>query len=102
MAIRGKKTFEKLTIEEISYIAGFFDGEGMFDDQTVFSDYMAVLAGQGLYEQLYIWPRLKLNIAQGYRKVEALFSPAKWAMIVHDKTPVGMLDWLFRSNNTLK
>lgn len=28
MAIRGKKSFEKLTIEEIIYIAGFFDGEG--------------------------------------------------------------------------
>lgn len=28
MAIRGKKSFEKLTIEEINYIAGFFDGEG--------------------------------------------------------------------------
>lgn len=28
MAIRGKKTFEALTIEEVNYIAGFFDGEG--------------------------------------------------------------------------
>lgn len=38
MAIRGKKTFEALTIEEISYIAGFFDGEGNINIYKIDTD----------------------------------------------------------------
>ena len=56
MAIRGKKTFEKLTIEEISYIAGFFDGEGNINIYK--SD-----TGRGRESGRRITPRYELAIA---------------------------------------
>lgn len=77
------------------------DSDGIFDDETVYSDYMAVLASQDLHSQFYKLPKLKLALARQVRQVEALTSPSMWAMVVHDKTPVGIMDVFFKGNNTI-
>lgn len=77
------------------------DSESIFDDETVYSDYMAVLASQDLKSQFYKLPKLKLAAARRVRRIEAITSPSMWAMVVHDKTPVGLLDVFFRGNSTI-
>lgn len=78
------------------------DAESIFDDETVYSDYMAVLASQDLHSQFYKLPKLKLAAARRVRRIEAITSPSMWAMVVHDKTPVGLLDVFFRGNSLIK
>ena len=80
---------------DISSGFGFFDQDGAFDEQNSFSDYMAVLAALGVKEQIYAATRSKLVIARQIRKLETLKSPAMWAMMVHDKTPIKLLDMFY-------
>lgn len=72
------------------------DSDGIFDDDTVFSDYMAVLSSQDLYSQLYKLPKLKLRLAKSVRTLQSLASPAMWASVIHEKTPVGLLDVFYK------
>lgn len=37
---------------------------GIFDEDTIFSDYMATLAGMGLADQIYSFRKLKLNVTK--------------------------------------
>lgn len=74
------------------------DSDGVFDDETVFSDYMNVLSSMDLYSQMYKKPKLKLALARKTRRIEAMTSPAMWAMVLHDKTPVGMLDLFWKGS----
>lgn len=77
------------------------DSDGIFDDETVFSDYMNVLSSLDLRSQLYKTPKLKLALARKTRRLEALTSPAMWAMVTHDKTPVGIFDIFWKGSNLL-
>ncbi len=40
----------------------FNPATGIFDEDTVFSDYLAVLAGMSLSSQIYQWPKFKRNL----------------------------------------
>lgn len=68
----------------------------MFDDETVFTDYMATLSSLSMPQQFYQWNKLKLNIAKRIRSWDVLSSPAAWMAFAHDYTPVGWLDAAFR------
>lgn len=74
----------------------FFGDNGIFDEETVFSDYMSTLASLGLHEQFHRMPRLNLNFARSMRNLESLTSPAAWASFVNDKTPIGALEVFFK------
>lgn len=78
------------------------DNDGMFDDETVYEDYIAVLASQGIFEQLYTIPKLKLRFAKQIRKFETLTSPAAWAMMIHQETIVGKLSVLYRGSDIIR
>lgn len=71
----------------------------MFDDETAYSDYIAVLSAMSLNQQIYPFNRFKLRMAQSIRNLEMLTSPAKIAMFAHEYTPVGWLDTFFRGQN---
>jgi hypothetical protein len=75
--------------------------EGIFDDENYFSDYMAMLGSLGLWEQFYTFPKAMLRLAKATRSLEKLKSPAMWAMYLHERTPVGMLDVLYKGSNTI-
>lgn len=77
------------------------DSDGIFDDETVFSDYMNVLASLDLKSQLYKIPKMRLALARKVRRIEQMTSPAMWAMIVHEKTPVGYLDAFWKGSNLI-
>jgi hypothetical protein len=63
---------------------------GIFDEQSSFSDYMAVIGGLGLAEQIYSSKRLKLNLAKVIRATDKYSSPAYWGMWAAD-TSIGSL-----------
>ena len=52
----------------------------IFDEQNTFSDYMAILGGLGVPDQIYGTKRLKLNIARKLNSISQWTSPAQWAM----------------------
>lgn len=75
------------------------DADGIFDDENVFTDYMAVLSSLDLRSQLYKIPKLKLRLAAAGRKIQILTSPAMWSMVTHEKTPVGLFDIFYKGSD---
>lgn len=63
---------------------------GAFDEDTIFTDYMAVLAGMGLSDQIYPFRKMKLNITRRMENYSQWTSPAKWAGMVGDIWPARM------------
>lgn len=103
MAVEANFTVLDLSsIMHMPVSSAFTDGgDGIFDDQTVYFDYMAVLGSLGLYEQFNKVPLALLKEAQLLRKRQALTSPAMWASLIHEKTPVGLLDVFYRGSSTM-
>ena len=70
--------------------------DGTFDDETSYTDYMAVLSSLSLDQQIYVFNRMKLGLARKYRSLDVLASPAYWAGILHEKTVIGNIDAFFK------
>lgn len=56
----------------------------LFDDETVFTDYMAVLSGMGLRDQIYKLPKLKLRLTRVATDWDTWMSKANYASIMAD------------------
>lgn len=69
---------------------------GVFDEDTVFSDYMGVLSGLGLADQIYPWRKLKLNLTRQMTNLQTLTSPAKWASFAGDTLPARLASAVFK------
>lgn len=84
-------TFSVVDLSSIMHMpissGGLFSTDTNMDSDNIMSDYIAVLAGQDLYTQLYAVPKLKLDLAKQLTKASRLFSPAAWAATVHDAIP---------------
>lgn len=65
------------------------------DEDNILMDYLAVLAGQGLYDQLYTLPRAKLKLAKTIRKITTLTSPSAMASFAHHQTTSTILGSIF-------
>jgi hypothetical protein len=67
-------------------------------------DYLAVLAGQDIYSQLYALPKAKLNAIKYHRTnfLRRASSPAYWASLIHEETTTGMLKYLFPLSPVIK
>ena len=61
--------------------------KGIFDDDTPFMDYMAVLAGQGLLEQHYLGHKLRRRLALNRVDAASAFSSARIAAWLGDTLP---------------
>ena len=79
----------------------FGQENSMFDEETVFSDYLAVLAGLNASDQLYMIPKLKRQLANKVNNLKQLSSPGMWAMRIHENTPVGLLDVFYKGRGGL-
>lgn len=66
---------------------GVFDVDTNLDSDSTMADYIAVLAGQDLYSQLYWMPRAQLNLAKAITNAGRITSPAAWAGMIHSSTP---------------
>ena len=81
-------------------VGSFLSGaEGIFDEETVFSDYMNTLSSLGLHEQFHKIPKLRLRAARSIRTMQAMTSKAAWALFVKEETPIGMLEVFYRGTN---
>jgi hypothetical protein len=64
---------------------------GLFDDDTVFTDYMAVLGSLTLNEQQYAGERLKLRLTRSMANMNTWFSTAHTAQWVGDLGPLQLV-----------
>jgi hypothetical protein len=63
------------------------------DEDSILSDYLAVLTGLDIYSQIYALPKAKLNMAKTLIKAKALSSPAAWAMLTNESATSGILSY---------
>lgn len=73
--------------------------EGIFDEDTVFTDYMSVLASNNLGKNIYVAQRFNKRFMTRYRQIQQMTSPSFWAGYVHDMTPLGLLDVFFKESD---
>lgn len=71
-----------------------FGGTTELDEDNILMDYLAVLAGQDLYSQMYTLPKAKLNLAKRILNAQRLTSPAYWASFLHEESTTGLLSRL--------
>lgn len=57
------------------------EGTGLFDDDTIFSDYMSIIGSVSLRHQIYAIPKLKKRIALANYKSEQIKSESYWALL---------------------
>ena len=73
------------------------------DEDNILSDYLAVLAGQDIYTQIYPLGKAKLNAAKRIMQVNKLTSPAYWSSLFHESSTSGMMQYLtFGAFNVLE
>lgn len=72
----------------------FFGVDMTLDEDNILSDYLAVLAGQDIYTQVYPMSAAKLRLAKMAIVKGRLSSPAYWASAIHDSSTSGMLQYL--------
>ena len=77
-----------------------FGYDTTLDEDNILSDYLAVLAGQDIYSQIYALPKAKLRLAKDIANAAKLTSSAYWASVVHDSMPFkNVLEGLNRGTN---
>lgn len=68
----------------------------IFDDDTVFSDYMAILGSMGLQDQIYSFRRLKMNLTRARETFDSWYSVSHFASFAGDTFPGQMISALYR------
>jgi hypothetical protein len=64
---------------------------GLFDDDSTFTDYMAVLGSLSLNEQIYSMDRLKLRLTRTMANMNTWFSAAHTANWIGDLAPAQLI-----------
>ncbi len=71
-----------------------FGTDMTLDETNKLSEYLAVIAGQDIYSQIYAIPKARLSIAKKIMQTKKLTSPAFWASTFHESTTNGLLEKL--------
>jgi hypothetical protein len=69
---------------------------GLFDGDTPFADYMAVLGGLGLADQIYSMRRFKLNLTMQMAQWRSWYSPSHYASMMGDMLPAKLIKTFFQ------
>lgn len=69
-----------------------FEADSALDEDNILADYIAVLAGQDMYSQLYAIPKAKMRAAKWMMSTQKLYSPAFWASTLHESLTVGLIN----------
>lgn len=64
------------------------------DEDNILSDYLAVLASQDIYTQIYPMAAARMNAAKAAMNLGKWSSPAFWAAATYDSSTSGMLQYL--------
>lgn len=67
----------------------------MFDDDNTFTDYMAVLSGMGLTDQIYSMNKFKLNLTRAMTSWKTWYSTAHFASFAGDTLPGSLVSAIF-------
>jgi hypothetical protein len=73
--------------------------EGVFDDETIFTDYMAVLAGLGLADQIYPSRKMKLNWTRKMANWDSFFSTTHFTSFLGDTPPGRLFSAFYRGTS---
>jgi len=65
----------------------------MMDEDNILMDYMAVVAGLDIYNQIYPLPKARLQAARMYTQASKYSSSAYWASAIHDSATSGVLSY---------
>jgi hypothetical protein len=68
----------------------------MFDDDNTFTDYMAVLSGMGLTDQIYSANKFKLNLTRAMTTWKTWYSTSHFASFMGDTLPGHVVSAIFR------
>lgn len=71
-----------------------FGSDKTMDEDNILMDYLAVLAGQDIYSQIYPLAKARLNLAKKLNQVEKLTSSAYWSSLFHESATSGTLQYL--------
>lgn len=69
---------------------------GAFDEDTPFTDYMAVLGGMGLSDQIYSWRKFKLNLTKTMANFDTWKSWAHWASWAGNTPPGRLVSMIYK------
>ena len=69
---------------------------GSFDEDTIFTDYMAVLGGMGLSDQIYAWRKYKLNLTKMQANFSTWASWAHWASWAGNTPPGRLMSMVYK------
>jgi hypothetical protein len=70
--------------------------KGCFSDDTPFNDYMAVLAGMSVTDQIYSWRKLKLNATRQLVNLKSMYSIANYTSFMADSVPGRVASWFYK------
>lgn len=68
----------------------------IFDDDNTFTDYMAVLSGMGLTDQIYSMNKFKLNLTRAMTTWKTWYSTSHFASFAGDTLPGSLVSAIFR------
>lgn len=60
---------------------------GLFDEDNAYSDYLAVLGGLTMADQVYAGNRLRLSMTRKLTHLSSMKSPARWGMLAANTMP---------------
>jgi hypothetical protein len=72
---------------------------GLFDGDNPFADYMAVLGGMGLADQIYMFRRLKLNLTMQMAQWRSWLTPSHFASVAGELLPARLVGMFFKGTD---
>jgi hypothetical protein len=73
---------------------GLFDPDPSVNTDNILNDFIAVLAGQDIYSQIYSMPRAQMRAAKAVSNFNQMTSPARWASMTNDSITNGLMKYL--------
>lgn len=77
----------------------FLGHPATLDEDNILVDYLAVLAGQDIYSQIYAFPKAKLNISKWVAEMGRFTSTAHWASFAAEQPPINWVEGLVRGSS---
>lgn len=71
--------------------------KGIFDEDTVFSDYIGVLSSLSLGKSHYLSEKIAIKTLNKWRNYQGLANVDRWIAWLHDKTPLGLTDIIMKN-----
>ena len=72
---------------------------GLFDEDTVFSDYIGVLSSLSLGKSHYLSEKIAMQALNKWRSYQSTFNIDRTMAFIHERTPIGLLDVMFKNTS---